>query len=133
MPPEPGSPADWLRFAESDLDVAKARGGPRVLPEMLCFHAQQAVEKSLKAVLLAKQVEFPKTHNLKVLLDLIPPTVPPPPEADCTAALSDYAVSSRYPGEYEPVSEEEYQEAVRLADAAVAWAQALLHSARNGP
>jgi HEPN domain-containing protein len=122
MPPEPGSPADWLRFADSDLILAQARSGS-VLLEMLCFHAQQAAEKSLKAVLLARGIAFPRTHNLQVLLDLLPEAALRPPDVDRAAGLSDYAVHARYPGEYEPVSEDEYREAVRLAQAVVHWAK----------
>lgn len=48
MPPEvyaPGSPADWLRYAYSDLALAGITPLPQVLLEQLCFHAQQAAEK----------------------------------------------------------------------------------------
>jgi len=38
----------------------------------LCFHAQQAVEKSVKAVLVLRGVEFPKIHSLPRLMDLLP-------------------------------------------------------------
>ena len=51
MPPEvyaPGSPADWLRHAYSDLALAGVTPLPQVLLEQLCFHAQQAAEKPLK-------------------------------------------------------------------------------------
>jgi hypothetical protein len=57
--PEPGSPADWLRYARSDLALARIERPAEVFLEMLCFHAQQAVEKSLKAVLLWKGGPFP--------------------------------------------------------------------------
>ena len=119
MPPEPGAPADWLRFAESDLALARAPAAPGVLYEMLCFHAQQAAEKSLKAVLLAHKIEFPRTHNLRVLRDLLPPRLPVPSEVEQSVELSDYATMARYPGAYEPVTEDEYREAIRLAAAAV--------------
>ena len=65
-----GSPIHWLRYALSDLELACAKPS-HVLLEMLCFHAQQAVGKAVKAVLLAQGVEFPKTHNLRVLFDLL--------------------------------------------------------------
>jgi HEPN domain-containing protein len=93
---------------------------------MLCFHAQQAAEKSLKAVLLAHEVEFPRTHNLRVLRDLLPPTLAVVPEVEQAVELSDYATMARYPGAYEPVIEEEYREAIRLAEAVVTWARGLL-------
>ena len=126
MPPEHGSPADWLRYAQSDLDAAKGPPRGRLLLETLCFHAQQAVEKSLKALLIAKGMEFPRTHNLGVLLDLLSSTVSLPADRIAVAGLTEYAVATRYPGEEEPVSEEQYHEAVRLAEAVVSWAEGIL-------
>lgn len=70
--PEPGSPADWLRHARSDLLVAQSPAGPGVLLEALCYHLQQAAEKSLKAVLIHCGIAPPRTHNLKLLLELLP-------------------------------------------------------------
>lgn len=46
-------PSDWLAHAESDLNLARlAKGHENILAEQVCFHAQQATEKALKAVLL---------------------------------------------------------------------------------
>lgn len=131
MPSErlpPGSPEDWLRYAASDLALAQAEITPVILLESLCFHAQQAAEKALKAVLIARGISFPLTHNLKTLLDLLPQDVLPPQEVRDAAGLTDYAVMSRYPGDLEAVTEEEHQEAVRLAEVVVQWAQNLLRS-----
>lgn len=70
-----GSPEDWLLRAHSDLALACGRLRRSVLPEDLCFHAQQAVEKSLKAVLISRGIDFPRTHNLRMLIDVLPETV----------------------------------------------------------
>jgi len=121
MPPDSRSPKDWLRYIQSDLELAEGPSGPHVLPEMQCFHAQQAVEKSLKAVLIHRGLPYPKTHNLRVLYDLLPGDLDPPPEVEEAVGLSDYAVVSRYPGEFEAVSPEDYREAVRLTRAVVEW------------
>ena len=126
MPPELGSPQDWLRYARSDLRLAERPPEPEVLLEMLCFHAQQAVEKSLKAVLGHLGVAFPRTHSLRVLLDLLPTPLPCPPEVEASVALSDYAVALRYPVAYETISVQEHAEAVRLARAALTWADAVV-------
>ena len=48
-PPEAGTPRDWLRHARSDLSLARIPLPENVLLETLCFHAQQAAEKSIKA------------------------------------------------------------------------------------
>jgi HEPN domain-containing protein len=65
---EPGSPAVWLLFANSDLELARINPSPGILLEGLCFHAQQAAEKALKAVLIAHGIPFPRTLNIKTLL-----------------------------------------------------------------
>lgn len=104
--PPLGSAADWLRHARSDL----------------CFHTQQAVEKSIKAVLIHRGIEFRKIHHINYLIGLLPAEVSLPPEIVDAVGLTTYAVMSRYPGDYEKVTEEAYQEAVRTAQAIFAWA-----------
>ena len=71
MRPEPGSPADWLRHAHSDLAMARHNPDDWILFESLCFHAQQAVEKALKALMISQGLAVPRTHNLSVLLALL--------------------------------------------------------------
>ena len=121
-----GSPADWLRYARSDLELARVVRPDEVLFEGLCFHAQQAAEKALKAVLIAKGVPPPKTHNIRTLLDLLPQEDIAPQEIEDAASLTDYAVTSRYPGDFESVDEEEYEETVRLAETVVLWAERII-------
>jgi HEPN domain-containing protein len=121
-----GSPADWLRYAYSDLELARVGRASNVLFEGLCFHAQQAAEKALKAVLIDQGVPPPKTHNIRTLLDLLPQELVAPQEIEDAASLTDYAVTSRYPGDFESVDEEEYKEAVRLAETVVLWAERII-------
>ena len=125
-----GSPIHWLRYALSDLELACAKPS-HVLLEMLCFHAQQAVEKAVKAVLLAQGVEFPKTHNLRVLFDLLAEQIDIPQEVVIASRLTEYAVSSRYPGEVEEVTEEEYQGAINLAREVVNWAKSIIDAPKG--
>lgn len=131
MPPEafvPGSPDDWLRHARSDLLLARQQVPPEVLLAMLCFHAQQAVEKSLKAVLLAHGTIFPYTHDLAQLITLVKHAgLPWPDVLDTAAELSVYAVGTRYPGAYGDLTADDYTQAIAIAEQVVAWAEALLH------
>jgi HEPN domain-containing protein len=122
MPPEPGSPADWLRHARSDISLARKTGDPDTLLETLCFHAQQAVEKCFKAVLVWRGITPPATHNLKTLIERLPPDLNLPAYVIEAAALTDYAVSTRYPGAYEEVDEAEYREALQTAELVMSWA-----------
>ena len=130
MPPDvptSGSPADWIRYARGDLALAQVPLPEDSFYELLCFHAQQAAEKSIKAVLVHRGIAFPKTHIIERLIDLLPEDVSKIPELSQSAKLSVYATVSRYPGDVsESVDEEEYQEAVRLAEAVVLWAESIL-------
>lgn len=124
----PGSPADWLLRARSDLNLAQAAPPADVLLEDLCFHAQQAAEKALKAVLVAHSVPPPRTHSINRLLELLPPELPVPMSVRRAVALTDYAVTVRYPGVYEAVGTEELSDAVALAEGVVAWVVEQLES-----
>ena len=123
MPPEKGSPQDWLIHAESDLQLAATGKSPKVLYETLCFHAQQAAEKALKAVLIANNVPSTKTHNIGTLIGMLPGKVAFPEELEEATGLTTYAVMARYPGDLEPVIEDEYTEAIGLAEKVLNWAK----------
>lgn len=118
-----GSPQDWLLHANSDLELARTGKSPRVLFETLCFHAHQAVEKAIKAVLVAHKVPIIKSHNIGALIRLLPEDAQHLPELKEAMGLTDYAVLSRYPGDLEPVTEKDYQEAVELAEKVVQWSE----------
>lgn len=129
MPPERkdlNDPALWIDYAKSDLALARRGKGPEIRLGALCFHCQQAAEKSLKAVLLKQKVEFPPTHSIKVLFELIPPPLSPAPEIKEAALLSDYAFKGRYPLDYVDIQTDEYERAVKLADAVLRWAEKAL-------
>lgn len=69
---DPSDPQSWLRRARSNLARARAgRPTAEVLYEDLCFDAQQAAEKAVKGVLVARQRDFPKTHVVERLLALV--------------------------------------------------------------
>lgn len=71
MPRDPGPAAEWLRHAQSNLDLARQPKPTRVLWDHLCFEAQQAAEKAVKAVLVYREIEFPPTHDIRQLLMLL--------------------------------------------------------------
>jgi HEPN domain-containing protein len=121
--PGAGSSEEWLRYAHSDLEIARVTPSPDMLLEGLCFHAQQTAEKALKAVLIALGIAFPRTHSIRRLLDLLPADLTVPEAIQDAASLTDYAVLTRYPGNLEPVDDEEYQEAIRLAETVLSWAE----------
>lgn len=112
---EVNDPLAWVASAEEDFVLARsALQRKQPLVSGACFHAQQCAEKYMKALLISKGTDFPKTHDLLMLNNL------------CTEAgifleinpkhlntLSDFAVRTRYPGEGPNV--EEAKEAIELA------------------
>jgi HEPN domain-containing protein len=92
--------------------------------EDLCYQAQQAAEKALKAVYLAKGGRFPFSHNLDLLLQGLEDMGLEIPEAvDTASRLTRYAVETRYPGFFDPVTIPEYQEALEMGEVILAWAR----------
>jgi HEPN domain-containing protein len=55
-----------------------------------------------------------------------------PEDIRLAAALSDYAVEARYPGPMEPVTEEEYQQAIILAETVIRWVEQLIRTDEGG-
>ena len=117
----PDNPAEWIKRAGSSLTLSTAKT-PGVLYEDLCFQAQQAVEKALKALLLARGARPPYTHDLATLLRLVEKSGETVPQGiERVVRLTDYAVETRYPGLFEPVTQAELREAQSLASRCVAW------------
>ena len=112
----------WLARAESCLALARiGRTSPAILFEDLVFYAQQAVEKALKAVLVSRAAHFPRTHDIGALITRVRNAgCSVPDELLPAAQLTPYAVRTRYPGG-PPVTEEDYEAAVQLAEQVVAW------------
>jgi HEPN domain-containing protein len=99
MPPREardlGTPGDWLKRARSNLAIARGPVSDEVFWEDLCFEAQQAAEKALKAVLLFKNISFRFVHDLAELLTLLDNhKVSLPDQIRSAASLTDYSVEA---------------------------------------
>ena len=107
----------WVTKAEHDLQNAAhtLRLGDSGPLDTVCFHAQQCVEKYLKALLSLHEIDFYRTHDISALLALLPIHLRPELTPEEQARLGDYAVVMRYPGDYEPVSLAEAEQAVKIA------------------
>ncbi len=91
--------------------------------EDLCFHAQQAAEKALKAIYLDRGWTFPYIHDLeKLLAGLRENGLEAPQAVGQAVVLTSYAFEARYPGLGEPITEGECKRAVALAETVVEWA-----------
>lgn len=127
MPIPYGTPKQWLIYAESDLALAGIERHPKILLDTLCFHAQQSVEKSIKAVLILHNIDFPYTHDIGLLIKKLKESeIAWPEEWNRAAILSKYAWMSRYPSDIMATTMENYQEAINLAQAVFAWATKII-------
>ncbi|MBN2859383.1 MAG: HEPN domain-containing protein [Sphaerochaetaceae bacterium] len=92
-----------MRFACDDLEVAIILSEGRPLKhEIICFHCQQAAEKSLKGYLLKQDITPPRTHDLERLVQLCIPFEHEFEDIlDEADSLTDYGVTVRYPAELE--------------------------------
>ncbi|MBE0535246.1 MAG: HEPN domain-containing protein [Phycisphaerae bacterium] len=105
-----GKADEDLRTAEHILTLEEACPFSSV-----CFHAQQCVEKYLKALLLSHNTPFGRTHDLVRLYDLLAEQHRRLLDVEELAVLNRYAVEARYPGDWEPIDRKEAEFAVGLA------------------
>lgn len=92
-----------LNKAEHDLVAAEATLSTGRALDMVCFHAQQAAEKSLKALLALHDVEYPWRHDLAELLELVRLRAPQIEALEeRIIQLTPFAVEVRYDEEFEP-------------------------------
>jgi len=107
----------WLSKAQKDLQAASVLLAADLDDyENVGFHAQQAAEKFIKAFLVRHQIEFPKTHDIAVLRELLAQVDQRTAERLAPAeALSPFGVTFRYPGALPLVPRDEGERALRLA------------------
>ena len=108
---------DWVVKAENDLTNAAhtLKLGRKCPTDTVCFHAQQCVEKYLKALLVFKGMEFPRTHDVEALMGLLAKEFKLGVSVLEQRRLTSYATVTRYPGIYEPIPLSEARRAVALA------------------
>ncbi len=107
-----------LKKAGNDLIAARATLETHHATDTVCFHAQQAVEKSLKAILALHDVAYPWRHDLGELLRLTTPLFPEiAPYQERIIKMAPFAVEIRYDAAFEPtfpVASEAFQTAVEI-------------------
>jgi HEPN domain-containing protein len=128
MSSAPDLPGDLLSLAREDLAAAEALDrAERVSDAPVGFHAQQAVEKALKAAIASRDQDFPFTHDIGLLMQLCQDAgLELPPGLADADRLSPYAAAIRY-GLGDPRAVPT-SDALRWAALAVEWADTQLHS-----
>ena len=115
----------WLEFAKADLETADflyEKQYPRQL-EIICYHCQQAGEKAIKALYIAKEIPggIPRKHDLWFLLEQMKNVVDIPESIyDAAEKLDPYAIVFRYPGENR-VDDYRAKQAIGLAKTIINW------------
>ena len=106
----------WLRYADEDISAADAMLERAPFPPRhVCWLAQQAAEKALKAALIFLQVDFPRRHDLDSLRLLVPPGWRVQADLTDLSELTEWAVEARYPGEWPDATAEDARVALSQA------------------
>jgi HEPN domain-containing protein len=116
----------WLDRAKSSYELAKMTGNVEIYYEDLCYQLQQAVEKSLKGLLIYYGVEPEFTHNIEILLTELEKFTMIPQDVEQAMKLTLYAVQTRYPNEYDEITKEEYEKAVKIAKDCLDWVENII-------
>ena len=108
---------EWVKKAENDLRTAEHTLTLREdCPfDIICFHAQQCAEKYLKALLVARGIPPPRTHDLRILLQMIEPHRDLALDATAIASLNRYAVQARYPEDLEEFTRDDAEKALSVS------------------
>ena len=113
----------WIGRAKSSYDLSTVSITPNIYYEDLCFQIQQSAEKALKGLLIYYGVEPDFTHNIGILLEELEKLTDIPSNIKEASELTIYAVQTRYPGEYDEITKEEYKKAVKIAKTCLEWTE----------
>jgi HEPN domain-containing protein len=121
-----------MRKARADYGVLLKLGVRRDEYDLVFgFHAQQAIEKALKAVIAASGVEFPLTHNVAVLLDIIhKEKLGEMPNVSEPGLLTVFAVEYRYEDYDEPPPDIDRAKLTAEVEGVIKWAEGCLNIKR---
>ena len=119
---------EWISRADSNLLIAQtAQKGGGLYYEDLCNQLHQAVEKGLKGLLVFFGEDPPKTHDLLNLLSRLEKYVEITDDIlDKTLQIDRYSVNIKYPGNYDPVTLEDFEEALVNVEKYIIWIKHLV-------
>jgi HEPN domain-containing protein len=113
----------WIERAKSSFEISRLTVNNNVYYEDLCYQSQQAAEKALKGLLICYGVEPEFTHNIGILLNELEKFTVIPENIKEAIKLTKYAVITRYPGEYDEITKEAYEESIKIAKDCLEWAE----------
>jgi HEPN domain-containing protein len=89
----------WLVKAGEDLEAIRTLRENPVLTGVIAFHAQQCVEKCLKAVAEERIGNVPRVHDLRRLWEVVAGQFDEALDIDLLRELTDIYTDCRYPGD----------------------------------
>ena len=121
----------WVEKAENDFRTAEyVLTMEENCPfDTVSYHCHQCAEKYLKANLIYRDIDFPRTHDLVALFNLLQPAEKLSFEVQEVQPLNRYAVEARYPGDWEPIDESEARAAFDMVKRIRSAIRPLLKSA----
>jgi HEPN domain-containing protein len=126
---------EWIKRAKGSLKIPKAfiniTTDNEFYYEDLCYQTQQAVEKAFKGFLIYFEAEPEFTHNIETLLEELAKFTEIPAHIREAIDLTKFAVLTRYPGEYEEISKEKYEKAVKTAQECLDWVENTIKEIEN--
>ena len=106
----------WLKYSNKDLaDAAHLTSTRPTSSALICWLCQQTVEKAIKSSLVLEKIHFPRTHDLNILLDMLPEDWTVKNEYTDLSELTNWTVSARYPSDWPEPTYEDVTSANRLA------------------
>lgn len=116
--------------AHEDLEAARVLDGTS-LRAAAAFHCQQAVEKSLKALLIHRGETFGKVHSLQYLFELcLGRGVDFGALRDAAEPLTQFAVDQRYPGAHQPPTDDQVHDFLSTAESVLDRVEGLLEESK---
>ena len=124
----------WLKSARRDYDIALhlSKTFHPVPSENICYNCQQAIEKTLKAILIYNVGDFPKTHDIRELHQLCKESgIDFDLSSSITRTLTRYATKSRYPDDVYDFTDEDVEVALKYAEQVLNQAGEVLSKAHE--
>ena len=122
---------EWINRAKSNLELARVKTNPIIYYEDLCNQSQQSAEKALKGLLIYYGVEPEFTHNIEILINELKKFTEIPEKLKESVKLTKYAVFTKYPGEYDEITKEEYEKSVKIAQECLEWVEEKIKKAND--
>lgn len=107
----------WIEYANEDLRIAELafKLSSNLPYRIIAFHSQQCAKKYPKTFMVYHKIDFPYTHNISTLIEMLLSVVDLNKKLQQAKELSKYAVAVRYPTEYLKISRSEALRTIKIS------------------